>query len=258
MNYKAIITDLDGTAVDSPRLKVVSERLRAATAALEAKGIQVCAATGRAETYAMPVIESMGLKGPAIISDGTQIIDSVSRRELWRCGMSAEQIRAVVECLQGKVYRVLWNDYSEDEYRSGGWSLADFTDYDSIYFFKLCYLLPDEAAEIAERMNSIEGIAATVIIAQREGARDIHITNAAATKEYAIHELERMISVPREAMIGIGDGHNDLHLFNAVGYRVAMGNAVPELKAAADEVIGRINEDGLAIYFEQLAKETNL
>lgn len=53
-------------------------------------------------------------------------------------------------------------------------------------------------------------------------------------------------------MIGIGDGANDIHLFNAVGLKVAMGNAVPSLKEKADIVIGHVTDDGLAQYFEDL------
>ena len=37
------------------------------------------------------------------------------------------------------------------------------------------------------------------------------------------------------------------------GTGVAMGNALPEVKAAADIVIGTNNEDGIAEYLEKFA-----
>jgi|GEM_PF-5597886 len=48
------------------------------------------------------------------------------------------------------------------------------------------------------------------------------------------------------SVIGIGDGENDIGLFEAVGLKLAMGNAVPELKAIADEVIPSLDENGVA------------
>jgi HAD superfamily hydrolase (TIGR01484 family) len=254
VHYKAVITDLDGTAVDSPEFKVVSNRLAVAVAQLEAIGIKVCAATGRPESFAMPVIASMNLTEPCIIASGTRIIDPRTRKELWSCDLSLEQTRAVVEVAQQQEYGYLWNDYVEDDYRNGGWQIADFQLDDPLYFFEICYVPEDTVEEVLTSLAHIEGIAKTVVIAQRPGFKDIHVTNATATKEHAIHELERLIGVKGTEMIGIGDGHNDLHLFNAVGHKVAMGNAVPELKAVADEVIGDIKDDGLAAYFEKLAE----
>jgi Cof subfamily protein (haloacid dehalogenase superfamily) len=255
VNYKAVITDLDGTVIDSPGVKVASERMAEAVVRLEAAGVKVCAATGRPESFAMPVLTSMRLTEPCIVAGGTRIINPTTREKLWSCDLSPEQTRAVIHMLQGTEYGVLWNDYVEEDYASGGWPVERFDAYDDTFFIEICYVLNERVPEVVEQFGAIEGLAVTVVLAQREGYRDIHITNQAATKEHAIYELEKLIGVPKEQMIGIGDGHNDIHLFNAVGHKVAMANAVPELKEGADEVIGAVTEEGLAIYFEKLAEE---
>lgn len=255
MKYKAIITDLDGTALDSPGEKVVSERLAGAVNTLELQGIKVCAATGRSEAFAKPVLDSMKLRHPVIISGGTRIIDPVSGYELWSCGLSQTSLDQIVKILEDTPYSFLWNDYKEDDYLEGGWSIERFNSDTPTYFFEICFIPHDEVEELVTLLKAVDDIAVTVVVAQRTGMNDIHITHQAATKEHAIYELEKIINVSKEEMIGVGDGHNDLHLFKAVGYKVAMGNAVPELKEAADEVIGDINEDGLARYFESLLKE---
>ncbi len=258
MKYQAVITDLDGTALDSPVEKVVSSRLKDAITALELKGIKVCAATGRAQTFAKPVVDSMGLRHPVIISGGTRIIDPNSGEELWSCGLSETQLRAVVEVLRPTDYGFLWNDSTEKDYLDGGWSIDTFTAYDSTYFFEVCFVPHDEVQKLVkELMESVDGIAVTVVNAQRPDTNDLHITNEAATKEHAIYELEKMINVSKDEMIGVGDGHNDIHLFKAVSHKVAMGNAVQDLKDVADEVIGGVQQDGLAEYFEKIAKEVD-
>lgn len=258
MKYRAIITDLDGTALDSPVEKVVSKRLADAVTALEGQGVKVCGATGRAETFAKPVVASMGLRHPVIVSGGTRIVDPVSGHELWSCGLSPEQLKKVTEVLQPTSYGFLWNDSTEDDYLNGGWPISRFTEYESTYFFEVCFVPYNEVRGLVDLLlTSVEGIAVTVVNAQRPNMNDLHITNEAATKEHAVYELEKMIGVTKEEMIGVGDGHNDIHLFKAVGYKVAMGNAVQDLKDAADEVIGSVQEDGLARYFEDLLKEAS-
>lgn len=51
-------------------------------------------------------------------------------------------------------------------------------------------------------------------------------------------------------MIGVGDGYNDYPMLEACGLKVAMGNAVDELKVIADIVAPSIEQDGLAKVIE--------
>ncbi|MFM8804609.1 MAG: HAD hydrolase family protein [Planctomycetia bacterium] len=43
----------------------------------------------------------------------------------------------------------------------------------------------------------------------------------------------------------MGDDVNDLPMITAAGLGIAMGNARPEVAAAADRVVGRHDDDGL-------------
>ena len=255
MKYRAIITDLDGTAVDSPDQKQASQRLRTAVENLERHGIKVCAATGRAISFAKPILTSMGLSGPAIVAGGTKVIDSQTFKELWSYEIPSEAVNQLKKLVPTLPYGCLWNDYTEDDYLNGGWRGASMPADIDLYFFELVFVPEDEVPEVIKKLTQIPDIVATVVVAQRQGMKDIHITNARATKEHAIQEVEAMIHVPKEQMIGVGDGHNDLHIYNAVGHRVAMANAVPELKEAADEVIESVRDEGLAKYFERLLDE---
>lgn len=59
------------------------------------------------------------------------------------------------------------------------------------------------------------------------------------------HVLEHL-GISIEDTYAFGDGINDLEMIRACGYGVAMGNAVPEVKAPADLVCGTVAEGGLA------------
>lgn len=47
-------------------------------------------------------------------------------------------------------------------------------------------------------------------------------------------------------MMAFGDGENDIEMLQAAGIGIAMGNAMAEVKAAADEVTGSNNDEGIA------------
>ncbi|MEQ9764802.1 Cof-type HAD-IIB family hydrolase [Streptococcus sp. ZJ151] len=65
------------------------------------------------------------------------------------------------------------------------------------------------------------------------------------------HVLEKEGLKP-ENVLFFGDGPNDMEMFDHVGLKVAMGNAVPELKEKADYVTGKVEEDGILHALEEL------
>jgi len=60
------------------------------------------------------------------------------------------------------------------------------------------------------------------------------------------------LGVLPEEVAAFGDGENDLEMIQYAGLGVAMGNAVPLLKQAADLVAPACDEDGAARVLEQL------
>ena len=48
--------------------------------------------------------------------------------------------------------------------------------------------------------------------------------------------------------MAFGDSYNDIEMLQAVGTGVAMGNAPAQLKEIADDVCGRVSEDGIYRY----------
>ena len=48
----------------------------------------------------------------------------------------------------------------------------------------------------------------------------------------------------------VGDGENDIDMLKYVNIGIAMGNAIDEVKAIADCVIGDNDHDGIAVYLQ--------
>lgn len=66
------------------------------------------------------------------------------------------------------------------------------------------------------------------------------------TKGSGLTALAEMLDIPMHDVMAFGDGENDIEMLQAAGIGIAMGNAMPEVKAAADEVSSGNNEDGIA------------
>lgn len=257
MKYKAIITDLDGTAIDSPSQTAATRRLSKAVSKLQEKEVKVCAATGRSLNFASKTLHTMGIKDPVIVSAGTRIVNPLSRQELWSYYLSSQQIEQILAVLKDYDYKILWNDYEEDDYmQKEGFDVSEYDKNLPTYFLQVCYLSEHKADEVAGKLEKIESITVEKPTALKgKNLKDLHVMRSNTTKENAVYALAKILGIKPNECIGIGDGSNDVKMFEAVGYKVAMSNAVEELKQEADEIIGDIRDDGLAEYFEKLAKE---
>jgi hypothetical protein len=252
MKSKAIIFDLDGTAVDSPIQKLPSEKLVDSIDKLHTQ-YYLSSATGRVWTFAKSLLQSLKLVDPCIISAGTQICDPKTGQILWQKNLDDQVLKKVISLLcKYPDYKLLFNDNDEHEYFYGGINPKDFATSKSVYFLEQVFVPDALAIEIHAKASQIPDLTCVMVVAQKQGTRDLHFINSQATKEHAVAELLKIIKIKKSDTIGIGDGHNDIHLFNAVHHKVAMGNAVDDLKNIADEVIGSVSQDGLAGYFESL------
>jgi Cof subfamily protein (haloacid dehalogenase superfamily) len=252
MKAKAIIFDVDGTAIDSPEKKLPSKEL-VNTIKKISRTYYLCAATGRVWSFAKPVLRALKLVDPCIISAGTQICDPKSGKIYWQKTIEPGDLSKIIEIFKTNPdYKLLYNDGTEDDYFNGGVLPEQFETDEPIYFLEQVFIPDDIAIKLNEKLDKVGGITSVMVVSQKPGCRDIHIVNKEAIKEQAVARLLKTIGVDKQNTIGIGDGHNDLHLFSAVHYKVAMGNAVKELKEAADIIIGNVRDDGMYDYLQSL------
>ena len=64
-------------------------------------------------------------------------------------------------------------------------------------------------------------------------------------KARGIRSVCAALGVPLAETMAFGDGLNDVEMFKTVGFGVAMGDAVPELRAVAQMQTGTVEEDGI-------------
>ncbi len=73
----------------------------------------------------------------------------------------------------------------------------------------------------------------------------VEIMPRGVDKAASLGVLLDMLGMKREDMVCCGDGFNDISMIKYAGTGVAMGNAIDEVKAAADFVTLSNDEDGL-------------
>ncbi len=73
----------------------------------------------------------------------------------------------------------------------------------------------------------------------------IDIVNQGTSKGTAINKLKKRLQLEHVPTFGFGDGSNDLALLQACDHKIAMGNAINELKDLADFVTFKNTEGGI-------------
>ena len=98
---------------------------------------------------------------------------------------------------------------------------------------------------IENKLSQIPNIAVHKLSSKWENKYELSVTYVGATKETAIHEVAQLLRITPQEIISVGDGHNDIPLLMACGLKIAMENAVDELKSIADFIAPSVDEDGV-------------
>ena len=247
MIYKALFLDLDGTTVSTGNT-VPSKRVTEAVLAAD-KLIHVCLATGRILLTALPVIEKLNLSGLCVISNGIQIYDPVKRKIIEETPINQALVPELYELLKQFQVEIRQFDGVIDVPYAGE---AITKPIHSLY---LPDLTESKADQIIQALSHYKNINLHKMVVSNKGQIGIEICHVNASKLHGIHRVSQLLPVEPHEIIGVGDGYNDFPLLMACGLKIAMGNAVPDLKAIADFVAPGVEEDGVAVVIEKFILE---
>ena len=106
--------------------------------------------------------------------------------------------------------------------------------------------VPDEARENTRRMLDALGLSWFW-----SGPRSVEIAHPDASKAGGLMEACVILGVDPARTMALGDSGNDIPMLRCAGLGVAMGNAPPEVRAAAGEVTAPYDRDGAALAIEK-------
>ena len=118
------------------------------------------------------------------------------------------------------------------------------------------HIPPYQAEEIYEELTQLEGLNVTRSISGVNPTKEsVHVTGIDARKDKALRKIIDLMGLHKESVIGIGDSYNDFSFLTACGLKVAMGNAVEEIKSIADYIAPSYEENGVARVLEKYILE---
>lgn len=104
--------------------------------------------------------------------------------------------------------------------------------------------------DVAHRLRATEALGEECLVNPHGPHPSADVTVIGADKGDAVRGVAASLGVAIEDTYAFGDGINDLSMVIAAGHGIAMGNAVDELKEAAEFVTADIDEDGVALAME--------
>ncbi len=266
MPVRLIAFDLDGTLLDG-RKNIPEENLRALRAAAAA-GALLVPATGRIFTGVPELLRQLPGARYFITINGACAYDAAEDKNLYASELSVDcclrliaymdRLPAIYDCYQdnwGYISRDMFEkagDYIPDpgimkmmrELRTPVDSLADTLRQKGRPVQKMQMHFQDMDERKRQLKLVAERFPETAVSSSLPW--NIEINSAGATKGQALKALCSALDIDLGDVLAFGDGSNDLDMLRTAGIGVAMGNAVEEVKAAADWVAPSNEEAGVA------------
>lgn len=252
MAFKIILSDLDGTLLRSD--KTISSFSADVLAECRRRGFLIGFSTSRGR--ANIVSYEAQIKPDILICNGGASL--VCGGKLVRsCTFSIEETRRILsaayevcgaeaEITLDTLEEIFWNR-KHDKSTDYAWDCAydDFKDF-SQPAMKVCVQTQnrEKALRIAKAVPDCDMLPFSDIPWYK-------FSSAKATKENAVSFLCSHLSVSADEVIAFGDDHNDIGMLRMCGTGVAMENAIPEVKAAANAVTCSNDEDGVALFLQE-------
>lgn len=234
--------DLDGTTCNDEGC--LGEKTKQALAAARRAGHTVVFATGRRDVDMLPLGEDYRCADYLALNNGGKLVRTADGAVLANTLVDPAAARTLVErCLKEDwilhvVSGLYWSVNRRDE---GLWDYVE-----KVGVVPKLFDSPDQVP-----LDAIEGFMATADrdpicrFIDEAGLPLVHVHSEPAcvdimpggiTKWHGLSKLAEILKVPTGRIIAAGDYNNDLEMIQNAGVGVAVANALPGVKAAADYV----------------------
>lgn len=277
-----IALDVDGTILHHDGH--LTERVRDAVRAAAAAGHHVVIATGRAILSALTVVDQLGMRGDIrhiVCSNGAITIDVdpdgdpvADRDGPFDLSHQAEPtgftLRDTVTFDPAPALTLLreeWpgahiavedvgvgflvNERFPDGELQGRQTVAPWEDLIASPVTRVTFRAPGSTSE--DFLELVDRIGLHEVGYAVGYSAWLDLSPEGVSKASALEQLRRQLGVEPADTVAVGDQRNDLEMLGWAALGVAMGQAPPEVVAAADTTTGSVEDDGLAPVLERLA-----
>lgn len=249
-----IFIDLDGTLRDDRR-NISQENVKVLNS-LQDIGIKTVITTGRSISHVDNALKNKD--GFYITLDGAQIYDIHNNTIIYESYISKEAITYIY----GIVNQCNINIYTgKEKYCNIKLEEALNIDISKITIISEDrQIIIDSIKKVAKNNNiNIANYSKSLIDNKFKSSNYyFDIVNSSVSKGSAVKFLSTYLNISIDNTIAIGDSINDISMFEQVGYKVAMGNAIDKLKAISDEITLSNNEDGVSHYLKKYIRKCKM
>ena len=267
-DIKLLVLDIDGTIAGHSNM--ISEPVKQAIVAAQARGIQVAIATGRMYRSALRFHQDIGSTLPLMAYQGAWIQDPITQKIHRHWAVSREIAHQLLDYFEQPELRSL---LSVHFYINDQLYVRELTRETQIYAERsaitaipvgdLRQTLTNEPTKILALCDDTDVIDQLLGNLRRQYtpaelylttsvATFFEATNASVNKGTAVRYLaEELLGLQLANVMAIGDNFNDVEMLEYVGLGVAMGNAPAGVQAIAQWVAPSVEEDGAAVAIEK-------
>ena len=272
-DFRLIALDMDGTLLDSGQR--ITPRAQAAVREILERGKHAVFATGRCRAQLTEYLECFPAMRYLICENGACVCDLKTGEDLFRRPVAPQEVLRILEAAEGEeVLCTLFignrsfmdrksfsfmKEFGLESYRSvfersAVWVEDLFSFYRdrpleaekvNLFFRKGDGQGRQTGSRLAGRLRGLPlSVAASV-------SGNLEITAQGVNKGSALELLCSFLKLPLSETAAVGDGANDVQLLRTAGLGIAMENAAPALRAAADAVVPDCDHEGAAIAMER-------
>ena len=257
-----VALDVDGTIVGHDL--GLSDRVLKAVRAVAEAGHHVVVATGRSSTATMPVLIDLGLQtGYLVCSNGAvtlaldpdlpggaEVVDVVTFDPAPALALLRDDLPQAAYAVEEPGGGILVAGPFPEGELTGDLRHVDFAELAGTAATRVVVRSPEHTPqdflELTERVG-LKGVNYAV-----GWTAWLDLAPEGVSKASALEGVRLRLGVPAERTVAVGDGRNDLEMLAWAHRSVAMGQAPEEVRAAATEVTGSVEDDGLADVLEGL------
>lgn len=260
--FRLVVSDVDGTLVTHDKL--LTPRAVAAVQRLHARGIGFSICSSRPPFGLRMLIEPLALRlpfggynGGAIVEPDLSIVEAklIPPDAAQDAVAIFRQHRIAPWLFVGNQWLVVnpAGDHVDRETHTVQTPPTVVPQFTGPHFTAVGKIVgPSQDHELVARVTDLVQTAlAGRAVAARSQPYYCDVTPPGVDKGRLVEVLAARLDVPRSQILVLGDMENDLQLFRAAGFAVAMGNADDTVKRAAQATTLSNDEDGFAVAVER-------
>lgn len=253
MGCKLLLFDLDGTLLTSD--KTISEVTMQELYRCRQQGIMIGVSTSRSEKNSMDFLKKLN---PDVVISSAGALVKYKGEYIYKAEFTKSETKAMIqkareicgencEITIDTIGEHYWNYKIDPKRQDKSWGDSLYTDFHNFEqaSLKMCVEIFEETkAEILKKELP------DCDCAKFSDGYWYKFTKKTATKEIAILHMCKVCGITTDEIVAFGDDYADIGMLKLCGSGIAMGNAINEVKRAADCVIGDNDHDGIGYYLQ--------